>query len=53
MCKGACLQLFSGKPCYLCHQVHGPDGPADAPDCTYALDLANAQCAHSPTDVDS
>lgn len=42
ICKGACYQLFNGKPCYLCHQIHGPDETG----CAYALDLANAQCAH-------
>ncbi|KAK9917248.1 hypothetical protein WJX75_002338 [Coccomyxa subellipsoidea] len=39
ICKGACYQLFNGKPCYLCHQIHGPDETG----CAYALDLANAQ----------
>lgn len=48
ICKGACYQLFNGKPCYTCHQAHGPDGTGRvAPDCTYALDLSNAQCAHT------
>lgn len=51
LCKGACYQLFNGKPCYSCHQAHGPDGTGLSPDCTYALDLSNAQCALTPTDL--
>ncbi len=44
VCKGACYQLFDGKPCYLCHQVHGPDGRGATTECSFALDLGNAQC---------
>ncbi|BDA51428.1 probable BsuMI modification methylase subunit YdiP at N-terminal half [Coccomyxa sp. Obi] len=43
VCKGACYQLFDGKPCYLCHQMRGPDGNGAATECSYALDLGNAQ----------
>ncbi|CAL8466241.1 g5777 [Coccomyxa elongata] len=43
VCKGACYQLFDGKPCYLCHQVHGHDGRGANTECSYALDLGNAQ----------
>ncbi|BDA42016.1 probable BsuMI modification methylase subunit YdiP at N-terminal half [Coccomyxa sp. Obi] len=43
VCKGACYQLFNGKPCYLCHQAHGPNGRGQEPDCSFALDLTNAQ----------
>ncbi|CAL8460848.1 g379 [Coccomyxa elongata] len=43
VCKGACYQLFNGKPCYNCHQAHGLNGRGQEPDCSSALDLANAQ----------
>jgi hypothetical protein len=39
------MHLFNGKPCYLCHQaaIHNEEDDAAPQDCTYALDLGNAQ----------
>ena len=46
-CDGACLQLFGGRTCYLCHK--DAHGEADQQSCTFALDLSNAQSAVSPS----